>query len=228
MIYLAHNNEIKNNINNQEIKKEKKCNCTDNCDCNKDEISNLEKIIQDKNKEISELIKEKEKNQTKLDEIKELNDKIVGLNNDKEELTNKVKLAQAELINYRKRKDEEVASMLKYANEDLIKELLVLSDNFERAIKLDDNNLTDELSKFLEGFKMMYANLNEILKKYGVEEISRLGEIFDPSLESALVTDTDPTRKNDEVLEVLLKGYKLKDKVIRPASVKINVIEENK
>ena len=137
-------------------------------------------------------------------------------------LAEKVKLAQAELVNYRRRKDEETASLLKYANQDLILELIQVVDNFERAIKLDDNNLTDELSKFLVGFKMMYANLTEILKKFGVEEISRQGQIFDPSLEQALVVDSDDQYEDEVVLEVLLKGYKLKDRVIRPASVKIN------
>ena len=112
--------------------------------------------------------------------------------------------------------------MLKYANQDLIMELILVVDNFERAIKLDDNNLTDELSKFLTGFKMMYANLTEILKKFGVEEISRQGEKFDPAQEQALLVDTVDELEDDIVIEVLLKGYKLKDRVIRPASVKIN------
>ena len=137
-------------------------------------------------------------------------------------LVEKVKLAQAELVNYRRRKDEETASLLKYANQDLILELIQVVDNFERAIKLDDNNLTDELSKFLVGFKMMYANLTDILRKFGVEEISRQGQIFDPSLEQALVVDSVDEYEDEVVLEVLLKGYKLKDRVIRPASVKIN------
>ena len=137
-------------------------------------------------------------------------------------LAEKVKLAQAELVNYRRRKDEETQSMLKYANQDLIMELINVVDNFERAIKLDDNNLTDELSKFLTGFKMMYANLTEILKKFGVEEISRQGEKFDPAQEQALLVDTVDELEDDIVIEVLLKGYKLKDRVIRPASVKIN------
>ena len=95
-------------------------------------------------------------------------------------------------------------------------------DNFERAIKLDDNDLTDEVSKFLAGFKMMYANLTEILKKFGVEEINRVGEKFDPNQEQALLTDTVEDMEDEVVIEVLLKGYKLKEKVIRPASVKIN------
>lgn len=167
--------------------------------------------------------KSKELNDLTL-KFNELTTKFEELKKEKEDLIVKVKTSQAELINYRKRKDDEVASMLKYANEDLIKELIGVVDNFERAISLDDNNLTDDLSKFLSGFKIMYGTLDGILKKYGLEEINRVGEEFDPNLEEALMTDKVEGHKNEEVLEVLLKGYKLKDKVIRPASVKVNII----
>lgn len=90
--------------------------------------------------------------------------------------------------------------------------MLPILDNFERAIKQDDNNLTDQLSKFLSGFKLMFADFNNILVKYGVTEINRIGEEFDPNLEQALLTDSDKERKDEEVLDVLLKGYKLKDR----------------
>lgn len=120
----------------------------------------------------------KEKKSKKDSKLKEENEKLLDqikqLQSDNQALVDKVKLTQAELVNYRKRKDEETANMLKFANQDLITELINVVDNFERAIKLDDNDLTDELSKFLDGFKMMYANLMEILKKFGVEEINRL------------------------------------------------------
>ena len=152
----------------------------------------------------------------------ELTNEIVRLTEENNNLVEKVKLAQAELINYRKRKDEETANLLKYANQDLILEIISVVDNFERAIKLDDNNLTDDISKFLAGFKMMYASLTETLKRFGVEEINRVGQIFDPSQEQALLTDCVEDAEDEVVLEVLLKGYKLKDRVIRPASVKIN------
>ena len=178
---------------------EEKCNC-ENCECHHD--------------------KKKKKNKNKKEE--ELTLKIAELEKLNQELTDKVKLAQAELVNYRRRKDEETANMLKYSNQNLIMELINLVDNFERAIKLDDNDLTDELSKFLTGFKIMYASLNGVLQKFGVEEISRVGEIFDPTQEQALITDSLADHQDEEVLEVLQKGYKLKDRVIRPASVKIN------
>lgn len=157
----------------------------------------------------------KEENQKLLEQVRKLQE-------ENQALLEKVKLAQAEVVNYRKRKDEETQNMLKFANQDLITELINVADNFERAIKLDDNDLTDELSKFLDGFKMMYANLMEILKKFGVEEINRVGEVFDPNLEQALMTDSIEEMDDDVVTEVLLKGYKLNGRVIRPASVKVN------
>ncbi len=160
----------------------------------------------------------KNKNEEKLKE------EIQKLSEENKHLIEKVQLAQAELINYRKRKDDETAGILKFANQDIITELIPIVDNFERAIKLDDNDLTDELSKFLAGFKMMYASLADLLKKFGVEEINRVGEKFDPQQEEALMTDSVSEMEDEVVIEVLLKGYKYKGRVIRPASVKINQI----
>jgi len=170
----------------------------------------------------NEMLKLEEEINSLTEENKKLNEENDQFKIDKEELVNKVKLAQAELINYRKRKDEETASILKYANEDIIKELINVKDNFERALQVKEENMTDELNKFLSGFKLMYDELSNILVKFGVEEINRVGQIFDPKEEQALLTDSLPDHEDEEVLEVLLKGYKLKDRVIRPASVKIN------
>ncbi len=150
------------------------------------------------------------------------NETITLLSNRIKELEDNALRAQAELLNYRKRKDEETEGLLKYANEGIIKELLNVKDNFERALQVKEENKTEELEKFLSGFRIMYDELTNILKKFGVEEINRVGEIFDPNLEQALLTDNVPDKEDEEVLEVLLKGYKLKDRVIRPASVKIN------
>ena len=69
---------------------------------------------------------------------------------------------------------------------------------------------------------MIYDNLKNTLINYGVTEINRVGEVFDPKEEQALLTECVEDKEDEVVLEVLLKGYKLKDRVIRPASVKIN------
>ena len=137
-----------------------------------------------------------------------------------EELQNTLLRIQADNINYRKRKDEEVEKMLKYANEDLVKDILPIVDNFERAIKLDDDNLEDELSRFLEGFKMIYCHLVESLEKYGVKAIDGYNKEFDPVYHQAVLTEKG--EKPGMVIEVMQKGYLLKDKVIRPAMVKVS------
>ena len=101
----------------------------------------------------------------------------------------------------------------------------LLTDSIFRekeGMSVDSIIIKDDISKFLAGFKMMYASLTETLKRFGVEEINRVGQIFDPSQEQALLTDCVEDAEDEVVLEVLLKGYKLKDRVIRPASVKIN------
>ena len=129
---------------------------------------------------------------------------------------------QAELQNYKRRKDEETYKIQKYKNEELIKELLPIVDNFERAIKMDDNDLSDEVSKFLSGFKLIYGNTINVLNKFDVKEIKAEGVEFDPNYHHAVLTEHDETKPEGVVLEVLQKGYTYKDRVIRPAMVKVN------
>ena len=138
------------------------------------------------------------------------------------ELEEEVLKAKADNINYRKRKDEEVSKMLEFANEDLVKDILPSLDNFERAINLDDENLDDELSKFLAGFKMIYCHLVEVMEKYDVKAIDDKGKAFDPKFHQAVLTEKVEGMEPGMVVEVMQKGYMLKDKVIRPAMVKVS------
>lgn len=189
----------------------------------KDKKTEETEIKTEINEVMNDIDSEIENKNLELETLKKENEELKRI---KEELENKVKYTQAEMINYRKRKDEEVEKIKKYCNQDIIVDLLPVIDNFERAIKYDDNNLEDQFSKFLSGFKIMFSDLNNILVKYGVTEVNRIGEEFDPNLEQALLTDRVEGKKDEEVLEVLLKGYMLKDRVIRPATVKINKIDE--
>ena len=129
---------------------------------------------------------------------------------------------QAEYINFKNRMSVEVGNLLKYESEDLIKEILPVVDNFERAIMMDDNDLSDEVSKFLSGFKMIYASLISILEAREVKVIDCLGKEFDPHFMDAVLTEHDENKPENVVLEVLTKGYTYKDKVIRVAMVKVN------
>ena len=150
------------------------------------------------------------------------NELITGLNNQINNLKEALLRNQAELQNYKRRKEEETERILKYKNEDILKDLLGVVDNFERAIKMDDNDLSDEVSKFLSGFKLIYGNTMNILNKFDVKEISSEGVEFDATYHHAVLTEHDDNKPEGVVLEVLQKGYTYKDKVIRPAMVKVN------
>lgn len=149
--------------------------------------------------------------------------KIEALNNYIKELEERVLREKAELVNYRKRKDEEVNGLIKYANEELIKELLPIVDTFERAIKLDDNDLSDELSKFLSGFKMIYTSIVNLFNKYEVKEVNGTSSPFDPTYHQAVLTEKIEGVEPGIIIEVLQKGYLYKDRVIRPAMVKVSI-----
>lgn len=160
--------------------------------------------------------------ESKVKPKKHENKEVIELKEKIKELENKMLYKDAELINYRKRKDDEVSSMLKYANSDLILELLPIVDDFERAIMLDNEILDDELSKFLSGFKMIYTRLIKILNDLEVKEIDALNKEFNPTYHQAVLTSKVEGVEPNKVIEVLQKGYIYKDKVIRPSMVKVS------
>ena len=99
--------------------------------------------------------------------------------------------------------------------------MLPIIDNFENAIKMDDDNLEDEVSKFLKGFKMIYGNLLTVLEKFEIKPIDGVNKPFDPTYHQAVMTEKSD-KESGIVIDVLRKGYILKDKVIRPAMVKVS------
>lgn len=173
-----------------------------------------------KTEEVKDEVKEAKKKEPS--EIDILNKNIEELKNQVKALEEKALYKDAELINYRKRKDDEVSNMMKYANADMILQILTIVDDFERAISLDDNILDDEVSKFLSGFKMIYSRLIKMLTDSEVKEIEALNKPFDPTYHQAVFTVKEEGVDSNIVLEVLQKGYIYKDKVIRPAMVKVS------
>ena len=138
------------------------------------------------------------------------------------ELNEALLRSQAELLNYKKRKDEETARIIKYAEQDILEGFLPILDNFERAISMDDNNFGDETSKFLEGFRMVYNQTRNLLEKFEVKEIECLDKEFDPTYAQAVVVEKNENKAPGVVLEVFQKGYMYKDRVLRIAMVKVN------
>lgn len=176
-------------------------------------------------KEKENQVKEKNNNQNK----KSGKEKKVKVDKEKEqlilknsELNDKVLRISAEMQNMKRRYEEQISKIRKYDGEDIIKNLLDTVDNLERAIFIDDKKLSDELSKFLSGFKMIYENLMKILNSKGVKEIECAGKKFDPNTMQAVLTDKVEGIDSNHVIEVLQKGYTYNEKVIRPAMVKVN------
>ena len=167
-----------------------------------------------KEAEVKETKKPKKENKNEKI-IEELNEKI-GL------LEDKNKRLQAEFINYRTRTDNEKSELIKYEGEGIIKKILDVTDDFERAILMDDNDLSDEVSLFLKGFKMIYTRLLGILDEMDVKVLDIEGKEFDPITSEAVLTEHDDSKPENVVLEVLKKGYTYKGKLIRPAMVKVN------
>ena len=175
----------------------------------------------------------KEKNNTKKDIKKsgtkhenkhnELQKEIEELKTKLSEEQAKSMRIQAEMMNFKRRKEDEIANIYKYSNEELIEDLLPTIDNFERALKAEvSDEASDEVKKYLEGFKMIYTNLIKLLTDLGVKEIEASGIEFDPNYHQAVLTEKDESKPSNVILEVLQKGYIYKDKVIRPAMVKVN------
>lgn len=165
-------------------------------------------------------MEEKEtKKETKKDKLVKENE---DLQNKINELEDKNKRLQAEFINYRTRTENEITNMFKYEGESLIKQIIEIADDFERAIMMDNNDLSDEVSNFLKGFKLIYTRLVNTLNALDVKEIDVEGKEFNPEVAEAVLTEHDENKPENVVLEVLKKGYTYKGKLIRPCMVKVN------
>lgn len=151
-------------------------------------------------------------------ELNKLKETINSLENENKTLNDKILRLSAEIQNIGKRHTEEISNMMKYEGIEFIKNLLPIVDNFERSIEMDKS--VNE--KYLEGYKMIYTNMLNLLDSIGVSEIECLDKEFDPNLMDAIMTEHVDGVEPGYVLLVLQKGYIYKDKVIRHAFVKVS------
>jgi molecular chaperone GrpE len=123
----------------------------------------------------------------------------------------------AEFENYKRRTDNEVSNVYRFANEGLILELLPVLDDFERIKKSwDEKHDIDSLKK---GIDIVYDKFKKVLEKQGVKEIDAIGKIFDVNLHEAIMQMPEPDIRPDTITNVVENGYWLKDKVLRHAKV---------
>ena len=134
-----------------------------------------------------------------------------------EELNAKYMRLMADFQNQKKRFDKEKADIHQYANEKIVKNLLEVLDNFERAL----DATKDADPSLHEGMELIFKQLVAALEKAGVAEIKALGEEFDPNFHNAVMMEETDEYESNKVSEVMQKGYTLNSRVIRPSMVKV-------
>lgn len=194
------NVETEDNQNDTNI--ENSVSNTNNSEANaSDSENNSEESIKDE---------ESESQDTKIKELEKLA-------NDNEE---KYLRLYAEFENYKRRIQKENQINATYKAQGVLTDILPSIDNIERALQIEGD---DESFKSLQkGVQMVHESLLRALKDNGLEEILAEGKEFDPNLHQAVVQDDNPDFKSGEVTQELQKGYKLKDRVLRPSMVKVN------
>nr|WP_156160028.1 nucleotide exchange factor GrpE [Paenibacillus sp. E194] len=128
--------------------------------------------------------------------------------------------AQADFDNFRRRTLKEKEDLAKYASAKLVTELLPVLDNFERALATEQ--AASEAESFIKGVDMIFRQLGQVLEQEGVKPMEAVGQPFNPEFHQAVMTVETDEYEEGTVVEELQKGYLLKDKVLRPAMVKVS------
>lgn len=149
---------------------------------------------------------ESSESETDIDENSRLKDSLLRL--------------QADFTNYKRRVENEKADIYKYAAESVVTKLLPVLDNFDRAFK--EVQEEDKEDAFTKGIELIRQDLDKILVQEGLEVIESDNQKFDANLHHAVFMEENKEVESEHIIETFQKGYKLKDKVIRPAMVKVS------
>lgn len=185
-------------------------------------MTNSEKEIKEEIEEIeAEAVNEESKEEVKeVSETDQLKEEIEKLKAELEESKNAYFKAYADTENTRRRLQNEFEKNNKYKLSDFGKEILPVIDNLERALLAKGDS--EELKNYAKGFEMIYVQLLDVLKKEGIEEIDCLNKDFDANFQHAIMQEKREGVESGIVIEVLQKGYMLKDRILRPALVKVS------
>lgn len=195
--------EKKQNIHEEE----KEVNVNENKEEQPEEnVSEKEEVKEDKE------IKEEKKEEVKEEES--LEDKYNKLNESYLRIL-------ADFDNYKKRAAKDREAMIIYSTSKFAEGLFPIIDNFKRALESED----DKESGFYAGVNMIFTQLSELLKSEGIETIEAVDTVFDPNKHNAVAVDKVEDKEDNIVLEVFQDGYVYKEKVLRPAMVKVNKLK---
>lgn len=173
------------------------------------ETENVKQEPIEENNEAEPKVKEKKKSKTAIE-----------LEKVKAELESKNDLllrTAAEFDNFKKRTERERLTVAEFAKANIIKELLPILDNIDRAEMLEDKSSED----YIKGIEMIVKQFSTLSEKLGILELAKVGDSFDPNCHEAVMHIEDETLGENVIAEVLQKGYKIGETVIRPAMVKV-------
>jgi molecular chaperone GrpE len=144
---------------------------------------------------------------------------------EKQDLYDRLLRKQAELENFRKRTEREKEEFVKHATADLVRALLPALDSFERALK---HRHSEVPTQFYHGMELIHRELLEVLGRAGLAPVDAKGKLFDPHYHQAVETVESSEHRDQEVVEELQRGYKLKQRLLRPAIVKVATAPKDK
>jgi molecular chaperone GrpE len=141
-----------------------------------------------------------------------------ALQREKDALQDRLLRTAAEFDNYRKRVDRDRRDQAEAATAEALTDLLPIIDDLERALKAPTGG---DIEGFRKGIELIHQQMTELLRKRGVKPIEAVGSDFDPRYHQAVVQESSPDHREGEVIEEFARGYRLGDRLLRPAMVKV-------
>ena len=160
-------------------------------------------------------------------EEERLEAQLEGAKSEARETYDRLLRVTAEFENYKKRSQREMNDFRRFANESLIKEILPVVDNLERALAVEQTDTESAVEGVKEGVRMTLEGLTETLKRFGVTSVESEGHPFDPNVHQAVSQEETEQYPDGTVSKELQKGYKLNDRLLRPSMVVVSKRPEN-
>lgn len=185
-----------------------------------DNEQNTSSVNTDETTEASQDNLQEDDSQETTENVDPKDEEIQQLKQDVQENEEKYLRLYAEFENYKRRIQKENQTMKAYKAQDVLNEILPTIDNIERALQIEGEN--EQFQSLKKGVEMIHESLINALKENGLELIETEGHQFDPNIHQAVVQDDNPDFESGEITQELQKGYKLKERVLRPSMVKVN------
>jgi molecular chaperone GrpE len=148
-----------------------------------------------------------------------LRQELESIQKERDELFGRLQRVSADYANFQKRVPKQVSDSVAYEKDKIIRSLLPILDNIDHLLKAHS---AESMDAVVQGVEIIYGHMLDILKSHGVEQMQALGEPFDPARHEAVMRRTESGQPADVVLEEIQKGYRVKDRILRPTRVVVS------